>query len=197
MKSSQSYTATCWLFCFNKCTWSNTCGGWIIQKVSEYDQERPQPQTADQTMAVHCEEETQNTAIVQITLSLPNTSKTNTSVPSMFQGLLNIEGILVQHRLSQQPFNILLWRFHGKLHIYKTFTYDFYCMYETFIWINNNNNNNNNNNSHVTVGGHFWSHTELWKMPVNNYFMQNRLSINLHQVPSLRIYSDIIFFNQK
>ena len=33
--------------------------------------------------------------------------KTNTSVPSMFQGLLNIEGIWVQHKVSP-PFNLLL-----------------------------------------------------------------------------------------
>ena len=34
--------------------------------------------------------------------------KTNTSVPSMFQGLLNIEDIWVQHRVSPEPFNLLL-----------------------------------------------------------------------------------------
>ena len=43
-----------------------------------------------------------------LTLSLPSTSKTNTSVPSMFQGLLNIEGIWVQHRVSPEPFNLSL-----------------------------------------------------------------------------------------
>ena len=43
-----------------------------------------------------------------LVLSLPSTSKTNTSVPSMFQVLLNIEGIWVQHRVSPEPFDQLL-----------------------------------------------------------------------------------------
>ena len=34
--------------------------------------------------------------------------KTNTSVPNKFQGLLNIEGIWVQYRVSPELFNILL-----------------------------------------------------------------------------------------
>ena len=34
--------------------------------------------------------------------------KTNTSVPRMFQGLLNIEGLSVQHRVSPEPFNLSL-----------------------------------------------------------------------------------------
>ena len=53
--------------------------------------------------------------------------KTNTSVPNMFQGLLNIEGIWVQHRVSSEPFNLLLWNFHKMLLIFKT-----------FIWTNDN-----------------------------------------------------------
>ena len=57
--------------------------------------------------------------IFPFTLSLPSTSKTNTSVPSMFQGLLNIEGLLVQHRVSPEPTNISLWSFHRMLLIYK------------------------------------------------------------------------------
>ena len=43
-----------------------------------------------------------------LTLLLPTTSKTNTSVPSMFQGLMNIEGIWVQHSVSPEPFILLL-----------------------------------------------------------------------------------------
>ena len=34
--------------------------------------------------------------------------KTNTSVPSMFQGLLNVEGIWVQLKVSPDTFNLLL-----------------------------------------------------------------------------------------
>ena len=56
----------------------------------------------------------------------------------MFQELLNIEGIWVQHRVSPEPVNLLLWNFHRMLLIYKT-----------FIWTNNNKN------SHVTFCGHF------------------------------------------
>ena len=45
---------------------------------------------------------------VDLTLSLPSPSKTNTSVPSMFQGLLNIMAICFQHRVSPEPLNLLL-----------------------------------------------------------------------------------------
>ena len=51
--------------------------------------------------------------------------KANTLVPSMFQGLLDIKSIWVQHRVSPEPLNLLLWNFHRMLLIYKT------C-----IWIN-------------------------------------------------------------
>ena len=46
--------------------------------------------------------------ILFLTLSLPSTSKTNTSVPSMFQGILNIKGKLVQQGVSPEPIDLLL-----------------------------------------------------------------------------------------
>ena len=73
----------------------------------------------------------------------------------MFQGLLNIEGLGVQHRVSTEPFNLMLRNFHRMLLIYKT-----------FIWTNNNKN------IHVTFGGHFEAILKIWKMSINNYFMQ-------------------------
>ena len=73
----------------------------------------------------------------------------------MFQGLLNIESIWVQHRVSPEPFKLSLWNFHRMLILYKT-----------FIWTNNKKY------SHVTFGEHFGSHIEIWKMPIYHYFLQ-------------------------
>ena len=81
----------------------------------------------------------------------------------MFHGLLNIEGIWVQHRVSPEPFNLSLWNFHKMSLIYKT-----------FIWTNNKKD------SHVTLSGHFESHIENMKMPINNYFMQNNRKTSIY-----------------
>ena len=77
----------------------------------------------------------------------------------MFQGLLNIKGIWVQHRVSPEPFNLSLRNFHRMLILYKT-----------FIWTNNK--------KIVT-----WPLAvilevilKIWKMPINNYFMQKHPS---------------------
>ena len=71
----------------------------------------------------------------------------------MFQGLLDIEGIRVQRKVSPEPFNLSLWNFHRML-----------LMYKTFIWINNNKK------SHVTFGGHFKSHKENMNNTVKQLF---------------------------
>ena len=93
------------------------------------------------------------------TFAATHLKKTNTSMPSMFQGLMNIGSIWVQHRVSPEPFNLLLWNFHRMLLIYKI-----------FIWTNINKQN-----SHVTIGGHFGSHIDIWKMTKNIYFMQKKI----------------------
>ena len=81
--------------------------------------------------------------------------KTNTSVPRMFQGLLNFEGLWLQHRVSPEPFNLLLWNFHRMLLIYKT-----------FIWTNKK--------KIVTwpLAAILGAILKIWKMPINNFFMQ-------------------------
>ena len=73
----------------------------------------------------------------------------------MFQGLLNIEGIWVQHRVSPGQFNLSPWNFHGMLLIYKT-----------FIW------NNNKKDSTWPLAVIWEAILKIWKMPINNYFMQ-------------------------
>ena len=97
-----------------------------------------------------------------------------TSVPSMFQGLLNIEGIWVQHRVPSEPFNLLLWNFHRMLLLYKT-----------FIWTNNNKN------SQVTVGGHFGSHIENMKNAYKQLF--NARKIKHPSTPSIK-HNDLFYF---
>ena len=71
----------------------------------------------------------------------------------MFQGLLNIEGLWVQHRVSPEPFNLSLWNFHRMLLIYKT-----------FIWTNNKKD------SHMTFGGNFGSYIENMKNAYKQLF---------------------------
>ena len=72
--------------------------------------------------------------------------KTSTPVPSMFQGLLNIKGIGVQHRVSSEPFNLLLWDFHRLMLIYKLYF-------------------------ELTFGGHFGSHIENKKNAYTGLFL--------------------------
>ena len=104
-----------------------------------------------------------------LTFPLPSASKTNTSVPRMFQGLLNIEGLWVQHRVSPEPFNLSLWNFHRML-----------LIYQTFIW------NNNKKDSHVTFGGLSGSHIENMKNTYKHLFYGkiNKTSIYIkYQTP--------------
>ena len=42
------------------------------------------------------------------TFAAKHLKKTITSVPRMFQGFMNIDGIWVQHRVSPEPFNLSL-----------------------------------------------------------------------------------------
>ena len=72
----------------------------------------------------------------------------------MFQGLLDIEGIWVQPKVSTEPFNLSLWNYF----------YRMLLIYKTIIWINNNKN------SHVTFGGHFKSHFENMNNTVKQLF---------------------------
>ena len=113
-------------------------------------------------------------------LLLEAPQKTNTSVPSMFQGLLNIEDIWVQHRVSPEPFNLLLWNFHRMLIIYKT-----------FIWINNNRK--------VTwlFAAILGSHIENINNAYKQLFMQKKDKTPIYTKYQTRIYSDTILFHQK
>ena len=92
----------------------------------------------------------------------------------MFQGLLNIEGIWVQHRVSLEPFNLSLWNFHRML-----------ILYNTFIWTNNKKD------GHVTFVDHFEAIVKIWKMPINNYFMQN---IDKHPPTSSIKHQDLFWY---
>ena len=93
-------------------------------------------------------------SVSSLTLSLPTTSKTNTSVPSMFQKTTEYWGC----KVSPEPFDLLLWNLHRMLLIHKT-----------FIWTNNN--------EIVT-----WpllvileAILKYGKMPINNYFMHKKI----------------------
>ena len=101
------------------------------------------------------------------TIAAKHLKKTNTSVPSMFQGLLNIEGIWVQHRVSPEPFDVLLWNINRMLLIYKT-----------FIWTNSNKN------SQLTVGGHSGSNIKNMKNAYKQLFYA--IKIKRLSTPSIK-----------
>ena len=92
-----------------------------------------------------------------LTLSLPSTSKTNTSVPSMFQGLLNIDVIWYNTEYLQ----------NHSTYCFETFTegcFDKNLSFELIII-----------NSHVTVGCHFGSHIENMKNAYKQLFYAKKI----------------------
>ena len=109
-----------------------------------------------------------------LTLSLLSTSKNQYLSAKHFQGLLNIEGIWVQHRVSPEPFGLLLWNFHRMLQIHK-------LPFEPIIM------------KIVTwpLAAILEAILKIWKMPINNYLMHQ--NIKYPSTPSI-IHKDLFWY---